>query len=174
MSEIKLTTTRLCLEPLGIKYLESTHLYASDLENTRYMVHLPNKNRQETIDFLTSVDEAWRDSKQTVYEFAIIHNKMHIGAVSLYVDNNRIGELGWIINKRYWNQGYATEASKALMVYAITELGINHFIAHCDSENIGSYKIMENLGMILKEKTLGRKNKASDEVREELLYEYII
>lgn len=49
-----------------------------------------------------------------------------------------------------------------------------HFIAHCDGDNIGSYKVMERLGMVLKEKTSGRKNKASEELREELMYEYVI
>lgn len=174
MEKIQLNTTRLCLEPLGIKYLETTHKYASDLENTRFMVHLPNVNRQETLDFLIGVDEAWNSNEQKVYEFAIMLNNIHIGAVSLYIDHDKIGELGWIIDKRYWNQGYATEASRALIEYAIEKLGIKHFIAHCDSENIGSYKLMESLGMKLKVKTFGRKNKGSEEIREELMYEYII
>lgn len=174
MPKIQLNTTRLCLEPLGIKYLETTHEYASDLENTRFMVHLPNANKQETLSFLTRVEEEWNANEQTVYEFAIRLNKIHIGAVSLYIDQDKIGELGWIIDKRYWKQGYATEAARALIEYAITKLGIKHFIAYCDSENIGSYKVMESLGMILKEKTYGRKNKASEEIREELMYEYII
>lgn len=174
MSKIQLNTTRLCLEPLGLKYLETTYEYASDIENTRFMVHLPNENKQETLDFLTGIDGAWIAKEQSVYEFAILLNNVHIGVVSLYIDDNKIGELGWIINKRFWKQGYATEAARALMEYATKKLGIKHFIAYCDSENIGSYKVMESLGMILKEKSFGRKNKASEEIREELMYEYII
>ncbi len=173
MSKITISTARLCLEPLGMKYLESTHAYSTDLENTRLMVYLPHENKQETIDFLKDLDESWNEEQQTVYEFAILLNGIHIGAVSLYLDN-KIGELGWIIDKRYWKQGYATEAAKALMEYAIAKLHIKHFIAHCDSENIGSYKVMESLGMTLKERSSGRKNRASDEVREELMYEYVI
>lgn len=174
MCTIQITTNRLCLKPLGIKYLETTHIYACDLENTRYMEHLPNKSKQETIDFLTSVDTAWNATEQTIYEFAITLDNIHIGAVSLNIDNDKIGELGWILDKRYWKNGYAMEAAKALMEYAITELQIKHFIAHCDSENMSSYKVMESLGMVLKEKTSGRKNKASEEIREELMYEYVI
>lgn len=174
MSRIQLTTTRLVLEPLGMKYLESTHAYASDLENTRYMVHLPNDSKEDAISFLSNVENEWNAWKQTTYEFAILLNKVHIGAVSLYIDENAIGELGWIIEKTYWGHGYATEAARALMKYAIEKLGIKHFIAHCDSENVGSYKVMESLGMIVTEKTYGRKNKASDEMREELKYEYFI
>ena len=39
-SEIR--TERLVLRPLGVKYLQTTHIYASDYENTKYMVNLPN------------------------------------------------------------------------------------------------------------------------------------
>ena len=35
-------TERLLLVPLGPQYLISTHEYASDYENTKYMVNLPN------------------------------------------------------------------------------------------------------------------------------------
>ena len=174
MSRIQITTNRLSLQPLGLKYLESTHAYATDLENTRYMVHLPVKNKEETIQFLSGVEKEWNAEKQTDYEFAILLNDIHIGAISLYVDENNVGELGYIIDKRYWGQGYTTEAAKALMEYAITELGIKHFFATCDSENIGSYKIMERLGMQLKERRFGRRNKSSHELREELLYELVV
>ncbi len=53
---------------------------------------------------------------------------------------------------------------------AIYELKVRKFIAHCDSENISSYRVMEKLGMFLTSKTKGRRNKFSDEDREELMY----
>lgn len=174
MANIIITTSRLTLQPLGIKYLESTHEYASDLENTRYMIHLPNETREETMQFLNMVEDNWNQTEQTTYEFALILNQQHIGAVSLYIDDQSVGELGWIVNKKYWNQGYATEAAQALLDYANKTLGVRHFIAHCDSENIGSYRIMEKLGMVCTEKTYGRKNKASNEEREELMFEYVV
>jgi RimJ/RimL family protein N-acetyltransferase len=48
---------------------------------------------------------------------------------------------------------------------------VKHLIAHCDAENIASYKVMEHLGMHLTSRSFGRKNKSSDEDREELMYE---
>lgn len=52
--------------------------------------------------------------KTTFLEFAIIYNDVHIGAVSVYLENDT-GELGWIINKNYWGNGFACEAAKALI-----------------------------------------------------------
>ena len=40
---ITIHTERLTLKPLGIQYLETVHEYASDPENTKYMMYLPNE-----------------------------------------------------------------------------------------------------------------------------------
>lgn len=81
-----------------------------------------------------------------------------------------IGEIGWIISKKYWGKGYVTEAAKAIIEFAKNDLKLKKIIAHCDSENVASYKVMEKLGMSYVGRSWGRKNKASDEEREELEY----
>lgn len=169
---MELKTERLCLKPLGTQYLKSVHEYASDIENTKYMVHLPNATIQETADFLRSTENEWKRPKPEFYEFAVIYEEKQIGAVSLYMkDDFRLGELGWILNKKYWNMGIAFEAAVRLIEFAKDELTLTHFIAHCDSENTGSYRLMEKLGMVRTAVYKGRKNKASEEERTEYQYE---
>lgn len=165
-------TKRLLLVPLGPQYLLSAHKYASDFDNTRYMIHLPNADISETESFLARVQEEWQKCNPQFYEYAILLNNEHIGAVSIYLneEDNTEGELGWIICKDYWGNGYGAEAAKGIIDFAIHELKVRKFIAHCDSENIGSYKVMEKLGMLLTSRTQGRRNKLSDEDREELMY----
>lgn len=171
-SEIR--TERLVLRPLGVKYLQTTHIYASDYENTKYMYYLPNDRLEDTLAFLQKAEQEWEKEDPTFFEFAICINDKHIGAVSLYLDDGRCsGELGWIIYKPYWNQGIATEATKAVVNFAVQELGVNRFTAHCDSENIGSYKVMEKIGMKRTDVYGGRKNKSSNEERIEFKYEMI-
>lgn len=169
---MELKTERLCLKPLGIQYLESVHEYASDIENTKYMMHLPNETIQETADFLQNTENEWKKTKPEFYEFAILYKGKHVGAVSLYMqDNFKVGELGWILNKKYWKLGIAFEAAAKLIEFAKDERNLTHFIAHCDSENIGSYRLMEKLGMTRTAVYSGRKNKASEEDRTEYQYE---
>ena len=164
-------TKRLLLVPLGPQYLISTHHYASDIENTKYMVHLPNTDVSETESFLNQVHAEWQKTTPQFYEFAILLDMEHIGAVSIYVNKDTAeGELGWIINSKYWGNGYALEAAKEIIQFAVNELRIRKFIAHCDSENVSSFRVMEKLGMRLTSKTQGRRNKSSDEEREEFLY----
>lgn len=164
-------TKRLLLEPLGMQHLASTHKYTSNLDNTKYMIHLPNTDISETESFLERVQAEWQKYNPQFYEFAILLENEHIGAVSIYIENdNAEGELGWIISKEYWGNGYAAEAAGAIINFAIKELKVKKFIAHCDSENISSFRVMEKLGFSLVERAKGRKNKSSNEDREELMY----
>lgn len=170
---MKIHTKRLLLVPLGPQYLISTHAYASDIENTTMMMHLPNTDLNETKSFLEGVQAEWQKKRPSFYEFAILLDQEHIGAVSLYIDEDHAeGELGWIIRKEYWGNGYATEAASEIMKFAIQELHIRIMIAHCDSENSNSSRVMEKLGMSFVSRTGGRKNRASDEEREELMYSF--
>lgn len=50
-------------------------------------------------------------------------------------------------------------------------IGILHFLAHCDTENIASYKVMEKLGMIRTGEWGGRRNKSAAEDSLEYQYE---
>jgi RimJ/RimL family protein N-acetyltransferase len=169
--KVKLITERLVLVPLGLNYLHSTHEYASDIENTKLMIYLPNTSLRETEEFLEKAQAEWQKENPDFYEFAILLENEHIGAIGIDLDRERhTGELGWIINKRYWGNGYATEAAREVMNFAIRELKLKKIIAHCDSENISSYKVMQKLGLSLVSITKGRKNKSSYEEREEMLY----
>lgn len=164
-------TKRLLLAPLGPEYLLSTHNYASDIDNTKYMVHLPNADISETKGFLDRVQAEWQKCNPQFCEYAILLENEHIGAVCINIkEDNKEGELGWIISKEYWGNGYAAEAANEIIKFAIQKLKVRKFVAHCDSENIGSYRVMEKIGMLLVSKTQGRKNKLSNEVREELMY----
>jgi len=56
--EIK--TDRLVLRPLDISDLETVHAYASDEENTLYMLMLPNNTIEETMEYLNYVTSEWK------------------------------------------------------------------------------------------------------------------
>ena len=168
-----LETERLTLCPSSTKYLHSTYSYTSDPENTHLMCNLPNASIEECAEYLTQADAEWAKPTPDYYEFAILLNGEHIGGVSLFpgeTDRTR-AELGWIIHKKHWGKGIATEAARALIRFASQELGVKHFIAHCDIENPASYRVMEKLGMTRTGCWRGRKNRLSNEDRGEYQYE---
>lgn len=172
MKNIVISAERLTLTPLGSEYLETVNVYAMDYENTKYMCRLPNEDVEETAHFLAGVDAEWAKEKPEFYEFAMIYQSRQIGAVGIYFEDG-IGELGWIVNKRYWRKGFAYEAAKALVAFFTKHMGTTHFIAHCDTENVASYKVMEKLGMTRTGEYGGRRNRAASEDSLEYQYELI-
>ncbi len=73
---------------------------------------------------------------------------MQFGAVGLYLNEERTeGELGWILDRRYQGKGYALEGAKAVVDFAFWELGLSALVAHCDTRNAPSFRLMERLGM---------------------------
>lgn len=169
---MEIKTKRLHLVPLGMAYLESAHRYMSALENTRYMVYMPKQDEAETQAFMTQITKEWGKENPDFYELAVLLDGQHIGSVSMYLNADKtVGEVGWIIDKSYWGQGYGAEAAEGMIEYFQGVKGIKHFIAHCDSENVASQKVMRKLGFELVDEYGGRKNRCSEEERMEQLFE---
>lgn len=187
-----LKTARLEIVPQSLKFLESTHEYAGDEETNRYMLYLPSDTIEDTKKFLLAAEAEWNcdveiDSpcfmekasvsgreNQKNFECAVLCGGRHIGGVNIYIvdEGQKIAELGWCLNKKAQGHGYAFEAAEALVNWAKEVLGVKCFIAHCDSENIPSWKTMEKLGMRRVSCTGGRFNKSTpNEERKEFMYE---
>jgi RimJ/RimL family protein N-acetyltransferase len=56
-------------------------------------------------------------------------------------------ELGYWIGVPYWNQGFATEAARALVHYGFEHLGLNRIYAHHMARNRASGRVLERIGM---------------------------
>lgn len=170
MEYIEITTNRLHLKPSGMKCFQAVNEYALDIENTKYMCFLPNETEEETKDFLRKVDLEWKKEKPDFYEFSILYNNRHIGGIGITIENG-VGELGWIVNKKYWKNGFAFEAADALIKYFSNNMGIKHFMTHCDTKNVASYQLMEKLGMKRTGEWSGRRNRLATEDSFEYQYE---
>lgn len=172
---ITLKTEKLFLRPLSIDDLYSTHAYASNPLNTKYMIHLPNDTLEETKRFLSTVSSEWEKENPDFYEFAITLDNRHIGAISIYLDKSHSeGELGWILHKDFWGNGYATEAAFAIKDFSANKLCVEKLVAHCDSQNIDSYRLMKRIGMTLERSNEVRYNKNAKEPTKELIYSLMI
>jgi RimJ/RimL family protein N-acetyltransferase len=71
-----------------------------------------------------------------------------IGAVGLLIDRqDQRAELGYWIGKPYWNQGYCTEAARAVVDFGFERLGLNRIYAHHFVRNPASGRVLQKLGM---------------------------
>ncbi len=70
----------------------------------------------------------------------------HMAFYNWFADSSTY-EMGWVLNRRYHGQGYATEAARDLMKYGFMNLNLHRIIASCTLENKASQRVMERLGM---------------------------
>ncbi|KEO89482.1 acetyltransferase [Erythrobacter longus] len=56
-------------------------------------------------------------------------------------------EIGWLVREDRWRRGYAHEAMIAVIEWAFGRVGAPHVVAITNPPNIGSWKLMEKLGM---------------------------
>jgi RimJ/RimL family protein N-acetyltransferase len=64
-------------------------------------------------------------------------------------DNLTDIELGYRLRRSAWNQGYATEGSRALIVMGFTDLGVERVFAHTMTRNAQSRRVLEKCGLTL-------------------------
>lgn len=82
----------------------------------------------------------------------LYHNNELIGFMNDVERNETQIELGYVVHPRYQNQGYATEALKAL-TEELFRNGFTEVITGAFEENTASIRVMEKCGMERLEKT---------------------
>lgn len=75
-----------------------------------------------------------------------------IGAVGLThvrfeADFTPAVEVAWRLNRRYWGQGYATEAARGAIEDGFRRAGLREIVAVTALDNQASRRVMERLGM---------------------------
>lgn len=69
-----------------------------------------------------------------------------LGTIALRMQGHRV-ELGYVLAREYWGQGFATEAAGAVVVWALAQPEIYRVGAVCDVDNTASLRVLEKIGM---------------------------
>jgi ribosomal-protein-alanine N-acetyltransferase len=145
-----LETERLILREFEEDDLQAVQEYASDSEVVRYMEWGPNTEK-DTREFLQRAFDQRQKRPRSEYGLAVIlksENQL-VGGGGIYIANpdHKEAELGYCFNRRFWGQGYATEAARAFVAFGFAELGLHRIYATCDPANVASARVMEKIGM---------------------------
>ncbi len=148
----KIETKRLLLRDLKETDIGAVHTYASDPDVVRYMDWGPN-SLDDTKAFMKRALEAQKEKPRHHYTLAITLKtcKKLIGSCGIHVSNpdSREGWIGYCLNKQFWDKGYATETTKALVEFGFKRLLLHRAFATCDPENRASAHVLEKTGMKL-------------------------
>ena len=143
-----LETERLILRPLEENDFEAVHAYASVAENVQFMVWGPNEELHTKAFILQAIMKS-KEIPCNNYQYAAVLKSggKLIGACNIAISSEDEAEIGWILHRNYWKQGFGTEMGNRILEFGFGELGLHRIIAHCDTENYGSYRVMERIGM---------------------------
>lgn len=145
-----LTTERLVLREFRESDLDDVQAYSSRPEVCRFMTWGPN-TPADTQAFMARNLAAQAQWPREGVNLAIEQRSdgRVIGSIRLTVSDraNGSGDFGYTLHSGSWRRGYATEASRALIEVGFRTLGLHRLWADCDPENVGSWGVMEKLGM---------------------------
>jgi ribosomal-protein-alanine N-acetyltransferase len=151
---VELKTERLLLRPFTMDDVDDVIEYSGDPEWARYQVNIPPVPfTREIAENLvkTFSDPISREKIGLMAIFAIVLEGKVIGEVALNrrgedLPNERI-EIAYSLSRRHWNKGLMTEAARAVMDRAFQTFDFNRMYAWCDGRNVGSWRVLEKLGM---------------------------
>ena len=146
----KLETERLILRRFTIEDAESMfNNWASDEEVTKFLTWPTHKSIEESKWFINFCLENYLNL--SFYNWVIELKKTHelignISIVEVLEDTNSM-ELGWVIGKKYWGNGYAPEAGNKIIDVMFNEVGAECIFALHDVNNPKSGRAIQKLGM---------------------------
>lgn len=150
-----LETTRLLLRLPTLGDAEPIfQKYAQDPTVTKYLTWRPHKNIDTTREFLHRCIQCWKDNTAFPWVITRKDGNTLLGMIEIRIDMFR-ADFGYGIAQQYWGNGYTTEATKAIIQWALQQESIYRVWAICDVENMASARVLEKAGM-QKEGTLRR------------------
>lgn len=138
-----LTTDRLLLRQLAMADAAELFKTLSDHETMRYWSSGPHQTIEETTAYI-----AWNADQDATHKcWAItVDGTTALGWVILIPHRKDSFELGYILRRDHWGNGYLFEAALAVLDYAFGELAVRRVMADTDPDNSGSIRLLEKLG----------------------------
>ena len=145
---LPIETERLLLRDFVEADFAAVHAYASDTEVTRYMFY-PPRSEADTRNYIRRMIQSQSEEPRVIWELAIVRRSdgRLIGACDVTIERESEGDLGYILAREAWGQGYASEVAAALVQAGFEQLKLKRIFAICDVNNYGSIRVLEKAGL---------------------------
>lgn len=145
--KIILQTPRLYLREITTDDAENAYLLNLDPEVIQYTGDESFESVEKAREFLAGYDHY---EKYGFGRWAVIRKEddAFLGWCGLkYVAEHDEYDVGYRLFKKYWNQGYATEAAKACLEYGFESLGMKTIVGRVMHANVASIRVLEKIGL---------------------------
>ncbi len=144
-------TPRLLVRAFRAEDLDDVHALQSDPEVIRYLPW-PLRTREESQEWLDAriaADTLAADDDAVAYAVERREDGRVIGSITLFLRSveHRQGEIGFVVERAAQGQGYAAEATAAVLDHAFPALDLHRVVGRADARNASSATLMTRLGM---------------------------
>jgi len=145
-----LETSRLILKKISLEDAEDMFEYASDPEVAKYVTWEYHKSMEDSLNLIKRMLSISEKGDVAFWGLYLKENGKLIGTFELNIDRkNMMGEIAFVLSKKYWNKGLMTEAVRKVIEFGFEKLNLNRIQARCMAENISSERVMQKAGMKL-------------------------
>ena len=108
--------------------------------------------QRQTADFITRMKTMFVEKKYCYFAVDELASGNFCGFIGLCDQNYEASftpctDVGWRLDKNYWNKGYATEGAKRCLEYGFSDIKLEKINATSTLLNVKSIKVMEKIGM---------------------------
>jgi len=144
---VELSTPRLILRPWRMEDAETLYSLASDPEIGTTAGWKPHSSVEESRNIISTVF-----TEPDVFAIVLRTSNTPIGCVGLNHDPRVLrkgkndAEIGYWVGRRYWGQGFATEAVREIIRYAFEDLAITKIWCQSSEDNMRSANVQDKCG----------------------------
>lgn len=142
-------TERLLLRPFCEEDEEILYQIYGNAEIMKYTPFDP-LDREGAKAHLQKILAGWEKEPVVDHEFVIIVKETgeKIGRCHIQIDEETDSTMiGWMLRKKEWGKGYASEMTPALLDHAFDVLNVHRVYALCNPANEKSWRVLEKFGL---------------------------
>ena len=138
-------TERLYLRPVTMHDVDDLFALHSEPEVSEFMRAF---DRADMIERVRRDDRDWREYGHGLFALLASDDGRFLGRIGLkYWPQFDEAEVGWVLRREAWGNGYATEAARACAAWGFHEFDCPYLTAMIRPENARSIRVAERLGM---------------------------
>ena len=147
---VVLTTPRLQLRFIDDGDVDAIHRLFTDPEALQYWSFAPWTERAQAEENVRDTQAAYADGSILTFAITLAGSGELIGKcrLSKFSEQNRRCEIGYILDRAHWGNGYAKEALAALVGHAFGALDLLRIEADIDPRNRASAVLLERLHFV--------------------------
>jgi RimJ/RimL family protein N-acetyltransferase len=142
-----ITTDRLVLRRPRLADARAKYDYSRDPDVARFMDWVPHTNLDSALAVVERATARWESGEEYSWTITVKPTDSAAGSIGCHVQGHAV-ELGFVLAKAYWGQGFATEAAKAVFAWAAGCDEVWRIWATCDVDNTASTRVLAKLGMV--------------------------